>query len=65
MFAPHAHLLVQTLQFDLERLQEALPLDQLALGCPQSLVAFLHLVLHRLQLDRKRDHTHTHRNTHI
>lgn len=44
------HLFVQTLQLHLQRLQEALPLDQLALRRPQSLVALLHLALHHLQL---------------
>lgn len=50
-----AHLLVQTLQLHLQGLQEALPLDQLALSSSQSLVALLHLGLHRLQLDTKNE----------
>lgn len=48
-----AHLFVQTLQLHLQVLQEALPLNQLALSSSQSLVALLHVVLHRLQLDEK------------
>lgn len=49
-----AHLFVQALQLHLQGLQEALPLGQLTLGSSQSLVALLHLILHRLQLDRRK-----------
>lgn len=45
-----AHLFVQALQLHLQALQEALPLDQLALRCSQGLVALLHLALQRVQL---------------
>lgn len=48
-----ARLFVQTLQLHLQGLQEALPLDQLALSPPQSLVALPHLALHRLQLEHR------------
>ena len=52
-----AHLFVKTLQLHLKGLQEALPLSQLPLGSPQSLVALLHLILHRFQLkQRERNH---------
>lgn len=44
------HLFVQTLQLHLQALQEALPLDQLALRSSQGLVALLHLALQRVQL---------------
>ena len=42
---------MQTVQLYLQGLQEALPLNQLSLGSSQSVVALLHFVLHRLQLD--------------
>lgn len=50
-----AYLFVQTLQLHLQGLQETLSLSQLTLGCSQSFIALLHLVLDRLQLDRKTD----------
>lgn len=55
-----AHLFVQPLQLHLQGLQEALPIDQLALSSSQSLVALLHLVLHILQLHKINTGMHTH-----
>lgn len=49
-----AHLLVQTLQLHLQGLHQALLLHQFAVRSPQSLVVLLHLALHHLQLEQRR-----------
>lgn len=53
------HLFVQALQLHLQVLQKALPLNDLPLSSPQSLVALLHLALHHLQLEDGTNELHT------
>lgn len=58
LVAPPPHLFVQALQLHLQVLHEALPLNDLTLSSPQSLVALLHLALHHLQLEDRTDDLH-------